>query len=78
MIHAILLPLFGLLAICYTICTLISFTTNKVLLIILTTITVFLQITFIDLILPYPINFNTKHILPQYLFPLVNNFYYDS
>ena len=78
MIHAIILPLFGLLGIYYTICTLLSLTSNKFLLILLTIITVFLQITFIDIILPYPINFFTKLIFTQYLFPLVNNFYFDS
>ena len=47
-------------------------------LIFLTIITIFLQITFIDIILPFPINFTTKHIFTQYLFPLVNKLYYDS
>ena len=78
MIHAIILPLFGLLGIYYTICTLLSLTSNKFLLILLTVLTVFLQITFIDIILPYPINFTTKHIFTEYLFPLVRKFYYNS
>ena len=78
MIQAIILPLFGIFGIYYTICTLLSLTSNKFLLLLLTLITVFLQIAFVDIILPYPINFNTKHIFTQYLFPLVNNFYYDS
>ena len=43
--------LFGLLGIYYTICTLLSLTSNKFLLIVLTILTVFLQITFIDIIL---------------------------
>ena len=63
----------------YTICTLLSlfFPSNNFLLILLTIITVFLQNTFKDKILPYPINFTTKHFFTQYLFPLINNSYYD-
>ena len=51
MIHTIILPLFGLFRIYYTFCTLISLTSNKVLLIFLTLPAVFIQITFTDLIL---------------------------
>ena len=76
-IHTIVLPLFGLLGIYYTICTLLSLTSNKFLLTFLTIITLFLQIMFIDLTLPYPIHFTTQYILTQYLFSFLNNFYYD-
>ena len=61
MIHTILLPLFVLFGIYYTFCTLISLTSNKLLLIFLTLNAILIQITFIDVILPYPIHFNTKY-----------------
>ena len=70
MIHTILLPLFGLCGIYYTFCTLISLTSNKVLLFLLILLAVFIQITFIDLIFPYPIHFDTKYFITQYLIPL--------
>ena len=75
MIHTIILPVFGLLGTHYTFCTLISLTSNKLLLIFLTLIAIFIQTTFMDLILPYPIHFNTHYFITQYLFPLWNNFF---
>ena len=65
MIHSIRFPLFGLFGIYYTFCTLISLTSNKLLLIFLTLIAIFIQITFIDLILPYPIHFITKYFITK-------------
>ena len=75
MIHTILLPLFGLLGIYYTFCTLISFTSNRLLLIFPTLPAIFIQITFIDLILPYPIHFITQYVIKHYLFSLSNTFF---
>ena len=67
MIHTILLPLFGLFGFYYTLCTLILLTSNKLLLIVRTLNAIFIQILFIDLILPYTIHFII--FFTQYLFP---------
>ena len=75
MIHTIILPLAGLCGIYYTFCTLISLISNKVLLLLLTLLAVFIQITFIDLILPCPIHFDTKYFFTQYLFPFWHKFF---
>ena len=74
MIHTILLPFFGQCGIYYTFCTLLSLTSNKVLLLLLTLLAVFIQITFTHLILPYPIHFDTNYFITQYLFPLWHTF----
>ena len=77
MIHTIMLPLFGLFGIYYTFCTLISLTCNNVSLIFLTLLAIFIQITLIDLILPYPIHFNTKYFITLYVVPLCHKFFYN-
>ena len=77
MLHTLILPLFGLLGIYYTFCTLTLFTSNKVLLIILTILTILVQIAFVDIIIPYPINFNTQYLITQYLFPLWNKIFHN-
>ena len=55
-------------------CTLTSLTLNKLILMFLTQIAIFVQTTFIDLIFPYPIPFNIQFFITQYLLPLWNNF----
>ena len=52
MIHTTIFLLFGRFGIYYTFCTLISLTSNTLLLIFFTLIAILIQITFIDLILP--------------------------
>ena len=69
MIHTIILPLLVLLGVYYTFCTLISLTYNSLLLVFLTLNAIFIQTTCNDIILPYPIHFNTQYINTQYLFP---------
>ena len=61
MLHSIILPHSGVCGIHYTFGHFISLTSSKVLLILLTLLAVFIQITFIGLILPYPIHFDTKY-----------------
>ena len=75
MIDTILLPLFGLFGKSYTFFTLFSLTSNNVLLILLTLLAIFIQFTFIDLILPYPIHSDTKYFITQYLFPSWHKFF---
>ena len=65
MLTSIVLPLFGLLSIYYTFYTLIQYTQNPILLFISTALTNFLQDVFIDQILPYNSQFNTKYLLFQ-------------
>ena len=61
---------FGLLSIYHTFCTLIAHIHNKFLLILFTIRIIFLQIAFIDLILPYNPKFNTKYLLFQSIYTL--------
>ena len=77
MLHTLILPLFGLLGIYYTFCTLTLLTTNKVLLLFLTIFTILIQISFIDIIIPYPINFNTQYLITQHLIPFWNKIFYN-
>ena len=60
MLTSIVLPLFGLLSIYHTFHTLIQFIQNPFLLFISIALTIFLQVVFIDQILPYNSQFNAN------------------
>ena len=75
MLTSIVLPLFGLLSIYYTFYTLIHYIQNPILLFLSTVLTIFLQVVFIDQILPYNSQFNTKYLLFQYTYPLWQSYY---
>ena len=75
MLTSIVLPLFGLLSIYHTFYTLIQYIQNPFLLFISTALTIFLQVVFIDQILPYSSQFNTKYLLFQYIYPLWQSYY---
>ena len=75
MLTSIVLPLFGLLSIYYTFYTLIQYIQNPFLLFRCTVLTIFLQVVFINQILPYNSQFNTKYLLFQYIFPLWQSYY---
>ena len=70
MLTNLVLPLFGLLSIHYTFYTLIQFIQNPFLLFLCTVLTIFLQVVFVDQILPNNSQFNTKYLLFQYIYPL--------
>ena len=75
MLTSIVLPLFGLLCIYYTFFTLIQYIQNRFLLFFSTVLTIFLQVVFIDQILPYNSQFNTEYLLFQYIYPLWQSYY---
>ena len=70
MLTSIVLPLFGLLNIYHTFKILIQYIQNPLLLFISIVLTIFLQVTFIDQILPYNSQFNTKYLLFRYIYTL--------
>ena len=70
MLTSLILSLLGLLDINYTFCTLLSCMSNKFLLILCTVHVIFLQITFVDLILPYDTESSTKQFYCQYIYLL--------
>ena len=70
MFTSIILPLFGLLSIYHTFYTLLTYIPNEILLFLCTILTIFLQITFVDQILPYNSTFNTQNLIIQYMDPL--------
>ena len=70
MLTSILLPLFGLLSIYHTFKILIQYIQNPLLLFISIVLTIFLQVIFIDQILPYNSQFNTQYLLFRYIYPL--------
>ena len=70
MLTTFILPLFGLLSIYYTFHTLIQYIHNPLFLFLCTVLTVFLQVVFIDQIVPYDSQFNTKHLILEYIYPL--------
>ena len=70
MLTSIVLPLFGLLSIYHTSKILIQYTQNPLLLFISIVLTIFLQVIFIDQILPYNSQFNTQYLLFRYIYPL--------
>ena len=75
MLTTLVLPLFGLLSIYYTFYTLIQYIHNPFLLFICTVLTVFLQVAFIDKIVPFNSELNTKFLLFQYIYPLWQSHY---
>ena len=75
MLTSIILPLFGLLSIYHTFCTLIAHIDNKFLLVLFTILEIVLQIAFIDLTLPYNPEFNAKYRIVQYIYLLWQPFY---
>ena len=75
MLTSIVLPLFGLLSVYYTFYTLIQYIHNPFLLFLCTVLTIFLQVVFIDQILPYNSQFDTKYLLFQYIYPLWQTYY---
>ena len=70
MLTSIVLPLFGLLNIYHTFKILIQYIQNPLLLFISIVLTIFLQVIFIDQILPYNSQINTKYLLFRYIYPL--------
>ena len=70
MLTSIVLPLFGLLSIYHTFHILIQYIQNPFLLFISIALTIFLQVAFIDQILPYNSQFNSKYLLFRYIYPL--------
>ena len=75
MLASLILPVFGLLSIYYTFYTLIQYIHNPFLLFLCTVLTIFLQSVFVDQILPNNSQFNTKHLLFQYIYPLWQSYY---
>ena len=75
MLTSIVLPLFGLISIYYTFYTLIQNIQNPFLLFLSTVLTIFLQVVFIDQILPPYSHFNTKYLLFQYIYPLWQSYF---
>ena len=70
MLTSIVLPLFGLLSIYHTFKILIQYIQNPLLLFISIVLTIFLQVIFIDQILPYNSQFKTNYLLFRYIYPL--------
>ena len=68
MLTKIILPLFGLLSLYHTFCTLFTCIPNKFLLFLCTVLIIFLQIVFVNQITPYNSQFRTKYLLLQYLY----------
>ena len=69
------LPLCGLVSINYTFSTLIQHIHNPFLLLLCTVLTIFLQVVFVDHMLPYNSHVNTKYLLFQYIYPLWQTYY---
>ena len=74
MVTNLVLPLFGLLSIYYTFYTLIQYIHNSFLLFLCTVLTIFLQVAFVDQIVPYNSELNTKFLF-QYIYPLWQSYY---
>ena len=77
MLTSIILPLFELLSIYHTFCTLLQYIQYPLLLSLCTVFTILLHVIFIDQILPYNSQFNTKYLLLQYIYPLWQSYYTD-
>ena len=77
MLTNIILPLFGLLSIYHTFCTLRQYIQNPLLLSFCTVLTILLKVIFVDQILPYNSQFYTKYLLLQYIYPLWQSYYTD-
>ena len=63
MLTSLILPLFGLLSIYITFCTLLQYIHNPFPLFLCTILTIVLQVLFVDQILPYNSQFNTKYLI---------------
>ena len=77
MLTSLILPLFGLLSIYYTFYTLVQYIHNPFPLFLCTVLTIFLQVAFVDQILPHNSQFNTKYHFLQYNYPLWHSYYTD-
>ena len=75
MLTNIILPFFGLLSIYHTFCILLEYIQNPLLLSFCTVLTILLQVIFVDQILPYNSQFNTRKLLLQYIYPLWQSYY---
>ena len=76
MYTSIILPLFGLLSIYHTFCTLITLNSKEILsLSLYSTHNFFFQIVFKEQITPYNSQFNSRYLLFQYLYPLWQTYY---
>ena len=75
MLTTLVLPLFGLLSFYYTFHTLIQYIQNPFLLFLRTVLPVFIQVAFIDLLVPYNSELNTKFLLFQYIYHLWQSYY---
>ena len=65
MLTSLILPLFGLLSFYYTFCTLLQYIHSQFLLFLCTLLTIFSQVAFVDQILPYNSQFDTKYLFFQ-------------
>ena len=77
MLTSLVLPRFGLLSVYHTFCTLLQYIQNPLLLSLCTVLTILQQVIFIDQILPYNSQFDTKYLLLQYIYPLRQSYYTD-
>ena len=77
MLTSLVLPLSGLLSIYYTFGTLLQHMHNTFLLFLCTVLTTFLRVAFVDQILPYNSQFNTKYLLLHNIYPLWHYYYSD-
>ena len=77
MLTSIVLPLFGLFSIYHNFCRLITYIPFKFLLILCSVLTIFLQVVFIDQIIPYNSKFITKYPILQYIYLLWQTYYSD-
>ena len=75
MLTSIGLPLFGPLSIYHTFYPLIQYIQNPFLFFLSTALTIYLHVVFIDQILPYNSQFNTKYLLFQYIYLLWQSYY---
>ena len=77
MLASLILPLFGLLSLYYTFCTLLQYIHNTFLIFLCAVLTIFLQVAFVDQILPNNSQFNTNYLLLQNIYPLWQSYYFD-
>ena len=75
MLTTLVLHLFGLFSIYYTFHTLVQYIQNPFPIFLCTVLTVFIQVAFIDLQVPYNSELNTKFLLFQYIYPLWQSYY---
>ena len=77
MLTSLILPLFELVSIYYTFCSLLQYIHKLFPLFLCTVLTIFLQVAFIDQILPYSSQFDTKYRLLQYIYLLWQSYNTD-